>query len=140
MKRKHDIERIQKKHYENEAQIFKRNDECEKLLIKHMMKGKLHDYVPSLGDAAESNFGASAKSGVTPTVKMLVSFIQVRCERQVMKNKNVKYRAGLSSKKRNELVEECLAVRRRNKKDPFLKPVDAAQEREEQNDGEPVLL
>jgi len=32
-------------------------------------------------------------------------------------------------------------VRRRNVKDPFLKPVDAAQEREEeQNDGEPVLL
>ena len=39
VKRKHDIERIQKKHYENEAQIFKRNDECEKLLRKHMMIG-----------------------------------------------------------------------------------------------------
>ena len=101
MKRKHDIERIQKKHYQNEAQIFKRNEECEKLLrIKeHMRKGKLHDYVPSLGDAAESNFGASAKSGVTPTVKMLISFIQIRCEgQQVMKNRSVKYCTGLSSK------------------------------------------
>ena len=140
-KRKHDIERIQRKHYDNEAQIFKRNDKCcEKLLRKHMMRGKLQDYVPSLGGTALSNFGALAKSGVTPTVKMLVSFIQVRCERQVMKNRSVKYRAGLSSKKRNELVEECLAVRRRNVKDPFLKPVDAAQEVvEEQNNGEVQL-
>ena len=140
-KRKHDIERIQRKHYDNEAQIFKRNDECEKLLRKHMMRGKLQDYVPSLGDAAaESNFGASAKSGATPNVKMLVSFIQVRCERQVMKNRSVKYQARLSSKKLNELVEECLAVRRRNVKDPFLKPVDAEQEgEEEQNNGEVQL-
>ena len=106
-----------------------------------MMKGKLHDCVPSLGDAAESNFGALAKSGVNLTVKMLVSFIQVRCEWQVMKNGSVKYLATLSSKKRNKLVKECLAVRRRNKKDPFLKPVDAAQEREEeQNEGEEAVL
>ena len=97
-KRKHDIEHIQRKHYDNEAQIFKRNDECEKLLRKHMMIGNPQNYLPLLGDAAESNFDASAKSGVTPTVKMLVSFIQVRCERQEMKNRSVKYRAGLSSK------------------------------------------
>ena len=70
------------------------------MLIKHIVKGKLHDYTPSLGDAAESNFGASAKSGVTPTVKMLVSFIRVRCEQQVMKNGSVKYHAGLFSKKK----------------------------------------
>ena len=47
--------------------------------MKHMMKGKPQNYIPpSLEDAVESNFGVAAKSGVAPTVKMLISFIQVR--------------------------------------------------------------
>ena len=99
-KRKHEIKRIQRKQYDNEAQIFKRNDECEKLLRKHVIIGNPQNYLPLLGGAAESNFDVSAQSGVTPTVKMLISFIQVRCERQMMKNRSVKYRAGLSSSKK----------------------------------------
>ena len=94
-----DKERIQRKNYKDEAQIFQRNDACEDLLMKHMMKGKPQNYVPSLEDAAQSNFGLAAKSGATPTVKMLISFTQVRSKRHLLKNGGVKYRSKLLSKK-----------------------------------------
>ena len=128
-KRKQDKERIQRKHYEDEARIFQRNNACEDLLMKHMMKGKPQDYIPSLGDAAESNFGAAAKSGVTPSKEMLISFIQVRSERHLLKNGGVKYRSKLLSKKRVQLVEECLKLKGSTVIDPFLK---APQEEEEE--------
>ena len=89
----------------------------------------MRDYVPSLEDVAESNFGAASKSGVTRTVQMLVSFIQVRSKRHLLKNGGVKYRSKLSSKKRVELVGECLKLKGSTVIDPFLK---ALQEKEEE--------
>ena len=128
-KRKQDKECVQRKNYEDEARIFQRNNACEDLLMKHMMKGKAQNYLPSLEDVAESNFGAASKSGVTLTVKMLVSFIQVRSKRHLLKNCGVKYRSKLSSKKRVELVEECLKLKGSTVIGPFLK---VPQEEEEE--------
>jgi hypothetical protein len=130
-RRNRESQRIVQKNIANEEKIYKRNKDCEELLIKHMKKGKPDDYVPCLIDVTESMFGVSARSGVTPTKGMMVSFIQVRSERHLQKNGGVKYIAGMSTKSRQLLVNECMKLKDSSVSKPLLKAaVDDAQDRE----------
>ena len=130
-RRNRESQRIVQKNIANEEKIYKRNKDCEELLIKQMKKGKPDDYVPCLIDVTESMFGVSARSGVTPTKGMMVSFIQVRSERHLQKNGGVKYIAGMSTKSRQLLVNECMKLKDSSVSKPLLKAaVDDAQDRE----------
>jgi hypothetical protein len=76
-------------------------------------------------------FGATARSGVMPTKGMLIAFIQVRSVRHRQKNGGVKYLAGMSSKSRQLLVNECMTLKDSTVWEPMLKAAgdDGQQER-----------
>ena len=95
------------------------------------------DYSPKLGDLSESDFGQVAKSGDTPTLKMLIAFIQVRSksDRHQQKNGGAKYRSGLMKKKWGDLIKECMKLKHVVAMKPLLTGMEREEEEQVNNGG-----
>jgi hypothetical protein len=117
--------RILWKYYSEELIVFNRNSECERLIVQQCMKrhgGEESVFKPKISDTVSDDFGNKETKGVTPSKQMLIAFIKVRSldGRQVLKNGSVRYASGLSSKKRVDLVNECVRLKDTKMLDPYL--------------------